>query len=54
MATDDPITCAKYAVENDLLDVKGWKRLKKYGRRTKKLDRMIKQSKLRRVHREPI
>jgi len=28
IAVDDPVTCAKYAKENDLLELPGWKRFK--------------------------
>ena len=31
--TDDPITCARYAKEHDLLNVQGWKRLRTYAER---------------------
>ena len=41
---DDPVSCAKYAKDNDLLEVDGWKRLKKIARRQKVLARMLKQS----------
>ena len=44
IATDDPITYAEYAMENDLLNTLGWKRLRKLARNEKKLDRMIKQA----------
>ena len=30
---DDPITCARYAKEHDLLEVQGWKRLRTYAER---------------------
>ena len=29
IAADDPVPCATYACENDLLDLRGWKRFKK-------------------------
>jgi hypothetical protein len=28
IASDDPVTCAEYEKENDLLDTAGWKRFK--------------------------
>ena len=28
IAADDPVTCAIYAKDNDLLDKEGWKRFK--------------------------
>eukprot|EP00977_Amphora_coffeiformis_P003137 scaffold584_cov154-Amphora_coffeaeformis.AAC.1 len=44
MATD-PVTLAVYAKEHGLLDTPGWKKLKKYARRAKKLMRMVNQNK---------
>ena len=42
----DPITLAKYARDNDLLETPGWKRLRHYAKNEKKLNRMLKQAKL--------
>ena len=47
IAADDPVTCAVYARENNLLDTPGWKRFKKLARREKKLLRLVNQAKLR-------
>jgi hypothetical protein len=47
IAGDDPITCAIYARENDLLDKPGWKRFRKLARCQKKLFHMANQAKLR-------
>ena len=44
MAVDDPVTCAKYAKDNDLLDTPGWKRFKPLAKRTKKFIRMLTQA----------
>eukprot|EP00977_Amphora_coffeiformis_P026755 scaffold29837_cov122-Amphora_coffeaeformis.AAC.1 len=44
MATD-PVTLAVYAKEHGLLDAPGWKKLKKYACRAKKLMRMVNQNK---------
>eukprot|EP00977_Amphora_coffeiformis_P015090 scaffold4393_cov103-Amphora_coffeaeformis.AAC.1 len=44
MATD-PVTLAVYAKEHGLLETPGWKKLKKYARRAKKLMRMVNQNK---------
>jgi len=41
MISYDPVTLAVYAKENGLLDTPGWKKLKKYARRAKKLLRMV-------------
>ena len=50
---DDPITLALYAKENNLLNVPGWKSLKKHARREKKLIRLINQVKLRSFRTSP-
>jgi hypothetical protein len=47
VAVDDPVSCAIYARENDLLDKPGWKRLKHIAKREKKFTRMVNQAKLR-------
>jgi hypothetical protein len=47
IAKDDPVTCAIYGAENNLLDKEGWKRFKKIAQRQKKLIRMAKQAYLR-------
>mmetsp|Transcript_5060 Transcript_5060/g.7746 ORF Transcript_5060/g.7746 Transcript_5060/m.7746 type:complete len:562 (-) Transcript_5060:1187-2872(-) len=46
IASDDPVTCAIYARENELLDTTGWKRFKPIAKRQKKLLRMANQAKL--------
>jgi hypothetical protein len=43
---DDPVTCARYALDQDLLEVPGWKQLKRIATREKLLKRMLKQSRL--------
>ena len=43
---DDPVTCARYALDHDLLDIPGWKTLKRTAKREKLLKRMLKQSRL--------
>ena len=48
MIKDDPISVAKYAKEQGLLDTPGWKKLQKFARRIKKFMRMVKQAKLQR------
>ena len=47
IAADDPVTCAIYAKDNNLLHLDGWKRFKSIARRHKKYLRMVKQAKLR-------
>ena len=49
IATDKPITCTEYAIDNDLLDTLGWKKLRKFVRNKRKLDRIVKQARLRRI-----
>ena len=46
MAKADPLTCALYAKDNDLLDTPGWKSLKRIATREVKFARMVKQAKL--------
>jgi hypothetical protein len=53
IAADDPVTCAIYARENDLLDKPGWKRFKGIAKRQKKLFRMANQAKLRSFNTAP-
>ena len=47
IAADDPVTCAKYAKDHNLLDLPGWKRFKSIAKREKVFTRMINQAKLR-------
>ena len=47
IAADDPVTCAIYARENNLLELPGWKRFKGIAKRQKKMFRMANQAKLR-------
>ena len=53
VAKDDPVTCAIYAAEHDLLDKPGWIRFRKIARRQKKLLRMTNQAKLRSYNTAP-
>ena len=53
IAADDPVTCAIYARENNLLHLQGWKRFKGIARRTKKFTRMVNQAKLRSYNTAP-
>jgi len=54
MIKDDPITCAEYAQKLNLLGLDGWKNLKRYTKRTKKFERLIKQAKLKSINSGPI
>ena len=51
LAADDPVTCAIYAKENDLLHIEGWKRFRNLAKRDKTLARAMMQSKIRQVRR---
>ena len=51
IAADDPVTCAAYAKENDLLALEGWHRFRSIAKKDKVLARAIKQSKIRQVRR---
>ena len=47
VAADDPVTCAEYAKQNNLLESPGWERFKDIAKREKKLLHMVNQAKLR-------
>ena len=51
IAAYDPVTCAAYAKENDLLALEGWHRFRSLVVKDKVLARAIKQSKIRKVRR---
>ena len=51
IAADDPVTCAAYAKENNLLALEGWCRFRSLAKKDKVLARAIKQSKIRQVRR---
>ena len=46
IASEDPVTCAIYAKDKNLLNEPGWKRFKRIARRQKKLLRLTNQAKL--------
>ena len=48
---DDPVPCAAYATENDLLALEGWRRFRSLAKKDKVLARAIKQTKIRQVRR---
>jgi hypothetical protein len=50
---DDPITVSKYAMENNMLELPGWRSLKRYARRQKKLSRLVNQVRLRSFRTSP-
>ena len=49
IAADDPVTCAAYVKQHDLLVVEGWHRFRNLAKKDKVLARAIKQSKIRQV-----
>ena len=53
IAADDPVTCAIYARDNDLLGLDGWKRFRRIAKRQKQLYRMANQAKLRSYNSAP-
>jgi hypothetical protein len=53
ISTDDPVTCAIYARDHDLLELPGWKRFARLAKRNKKMLRMVNQAKLRSYRRAP-
>ena len=54
IASDDPVTCAVYAKQHDLLHLDGWKRFRTIAKKQKKLTRAINQTKIRQVRRSTI
>ena len=46
IAADDPVMCALYACDNDLLELDGWKCFKPIAKRQLKLLHMVNQAKL--------
>jgi hypothetical protein len=46
IAAADPVTCAKYAKKNNLLNTDGWKQFQSIAKSEKKLQQMINQAKL--------
>ena len=51
IAAVDPVTCAAYAKENDLLALEGWPRFRNIAKKDEVLARTIKQSKIRQIGR---
>jgi hypothetical protein len=47
IAKDDPVTCAIYAQDNDLLELLGWWHFKGIAKREQKFQRLVHQAKLR-------
>jgi hypothetical protein len=53
IAADDPVTCAVYAREHELLDVKGWRRFRNLAKHEKHFLRLVKQAKMKSYHQSP-
>jgi len=54
IAADDPVTCAIYAKENNLLEEDGWKQFKQLAQRQEKLLHMVNQAKLKSFRTKPV
>ena len=54
IAADNPVTCAIYAKENDLLELDGWRQFKQIAHCEQKLIRMANQAKLRSFRTTPV
>jgi hypothetical protein len=46
IAANNPVTCAVYAREHDLLDVEGWRHFRNLAKREKHFLRLVKQAKM--------
>jgi hypothetical protein len=53
IAADDPVTCAVYAREHDLLDAEGWKRFWNLAKGEKHFLRLVKQAKMKSYRQPP-
>ena len=54
IAKTDPVTCAIYAKENNLLELEGWKQFARLARRHKKMLRLANQAKLQSFRNRPV
>jgi hypothetical protein len=52
IASDDPVSCAEYAIKHDLLTTTGWKRFRSYSSNQSWLKRIINQAKAQSYRRE--
>jgi hypothetical protein len=53
IATDEPVTCAIYAKEHELLDTEGWKRFRNTAKKEKHFLQLVKQAKMRSYRNAP-
>ena len=49
IAKDNPVSCAKYAKDNNLLEVPGWKRFRRLARNEKTFKRIVNQARLKSI-----
>ena len=54
IARSDPVTCAIYARDNNLLHLPGWTRFKRLAQRQKRLIRLVNQAKLKSFRNRPV
>ena len=43
---DDPVTIADYAKHHDLMEIPGWKRVRRHAKKEKKINSLLKQGHL--------
>jgi hypothetical protein len=53
IAKDDPVTCANYAKQNNLLDTALWKRFRRIAKSDTKIEGMVNQAKFQSFRRDP-
>ena len=53
IGADDPVTCAMYARDHNLLQTPGWKQFRRIARREKVMERLIHQTRLKQFRRAP-
>jgi hypothetical protein len=53
IAANDPVTCAVYAREHELLDVEGWKHFQNLAKHKKHFLGLVKQAKIKSYHQSP-
>ena len=51
---DDPVSCAQYAKDNNLLEESGWKRFRHLATNEKKFKRMVNQARLKSIRRSTV
>ena len=51
---DDPVSCAQYAKDNNLLEESGWKRFRHLAKNKKKFKGMVNQARLKSIRRSTV